>query len=30
MMPVVDEFVKRVDIENGVYVEPIPGLLSDE
>lgn len=30
MMPVVEEFVKRVDIESGVYVEPIPGLLSDE
>ena len=30
MMPVVDEFVKRVDIESGVYVETIPGLLSDD
>ena len=30
MMPVVEEFVKRVDIESGVYVEPIPGLLSDD
>ena len=30
MMPVVDEFVKRVDLESGVYVETIPGLLSDD
>ena len=30
MMPVVEEFVKKVDLDNGVYVEPIPGLLSDE
>ena len=30
MMPVVDEFVKRVDLESGVYVEVIPGLLSDD
>ena len=29
MMPVVEEFVKRVDIESGVYVETIPGLLED-
>ena len=30
MIPVVDEFVKRVDLESGVYVEVIPGLLSDD
>ncbi len=30
MMPVVDEFVKRVDLDSGVYVEVIPGLLSDD
>lgn len=30
MMPVVDEFVKRVDLESGVYVETIPGLLTDD
>ena len=30
MIPVVDEFVKRVDLESGVYVETIPGLLSDD
>ena len=30
MMPVVDEFVKRVDIERGVFVETIPGLLCDD
>ena len=29
MMPVVEEFVKRVDLESGVYVETIPGLLTD-
>jgi len=30
MMPVVDEFVKRVDIDKGVFVHTIPGLLSDD
>ena len=30
MMPVVDEFVKRVDTESGIYVEVIPGLLTDD
>lgn len=30
MMPVVDEFVKRVDLESGIYVEVIPGLLTDD
>lgn len=30
MMPVVEEFVKKVDVESGVYVETIPGLLSDD
>ena len=30
MMPVVDEFVKKVDIERGVFVHTIPGLLSDD
>ena len=30
MMPAVEEFVKKIDIENGVYVETIPGLLSDD
>ena len=30
MMPVVDEFVKKVDTESGVYVEVIPGLLTDD
>ena len=30
MMPVVEEFVKRVDLESGVFVETIPGLLSDD
>lgn len=30
MMPAVDEFVKRVDLEKGIYVETIPGLLSDD
>ena len=30
MMPVVDEFVKLVDLESGIYVETSPGLLSDD
>ena len=30
MMPAVDEFVDRVDIEKGIYVRVIPGLLDDE
>ncbi len=30
MMPAVKEFVKKVDIEKGVFVEVIPGLLSDD
>ena len=30
MMPAVDEFVKRVDLDSGIFVETIPGLLSDE
>ena len=30
MMPVVDEFVKKVDIDKAVYVHTIPGLLSDD
>ena len=30
MIPVVDEFVKRVDLDEGVFVEVIPGLLSDD
>jgi len=30
MMPAVAEFVKKIDVENGVYVEVIPGLLSDD
>ena len=30
MMPAVKEFVKRVDVESGVYVEIIPGLLTDD
>ncbi len=29
LIPVVDEFVKKVDIENGVYIETIPGLIKD-
>ncbi len=29
MMPAVKEFVKRTDIEKGVYVEVIPGMLYD-
>ncbi len=30
MMPAVKEFVKRVDIEKGIFVEVIPGLLTDD
>lgn len=30
MIPAVDEFVKKVDTDSGVYVEVIPGLLSDD
>ena len=30
MMPAVKEFVKKVDLESGVYVEVIPGLLTDD
>ncbi len=30
MMPAVKEFVKRVDVESGIFVEVIPGLLSDD
>lgn len=27
MMPVVDEFVKRIDVEKGIFVAPIEGML---
>ena len=27
MMPVVDEFVKKVDLEKGIFVSPIEGML---
>ena len=30
MMPAVDEFVDRVEIEKGIYVRVIPGMLEDE
>ena len=30
MMPAVEEFVKKIDLEKGVFVETIPGLLSDD
>ena len=30
MMPAVKEFVKRVDTEKGIFVEVIPGLLTDD
>ncbi len=29
MMPAVDEFVKKVDLDNGIFVEVIEGLLTD-
>ena len=30
MVPVVDQFVKKIDIDKGVYIETIPGLIKDE
>lgn len=30
MIPAVDEFIDRVDIDNGIYVRVIPGMLDDE
>ena len=30
MMPAVEEFVKRVDLDEGIFIETIPGLLSDD
>ena len=30
MMPAVEEFVKKIDLEKGIFVETIPGLLSDD
>lgn len=30
MMPVVEEFVKKVDLDKGIFVKTIPGLLSDD
>ncbi len=30
MMPAVKEFVKNIDVDKGVFVEVIPGLLSDD
>lgn len=27
MMPAVDEFVKKVDVENGIYISPIEGMF---
>ncbi len=29
MIPVVDEFIDRVDIDRGIFVRPIPGMLED-
>ncbi len=29
LMPMVDAFLARVDVESGVFVRPIPGLLED-
>ena len=29
-MPVVDEFVKEVDLEKGIFVTPIEGMFADE
>ena len=30
MMPVVEEFVKNIDLDKGIFVKTIPGLLSDD
>ena len=30
MIPAVSEFVSEVDVEKGIFVTPIPGLLEDE
>ena len=30
MLPAVAEFVDRIDLEQGIFVTPIPGLLEDE
>ena len=30
MMPVVEEFVKKVDLDKGIFVKTIPGLLGDD
>lgn len=30
MIPAVDEFIKRIDLERGIFVATIPGLLRDE
>ena len=30
MMPAVEEFVKRIDLDKGIFVKTIPGLLSDD
>ena len=27
MIPAVDEFIDRIDLEKGVFVRPIPGML---
>ena len=29
MVPAVEEFIKKVDIDRGIFVEPIEGLLRD-
>ena len=30
MIPAVDEFIDRIDIDNGIYVRVIPGIFDDE
>ena len=30
MMPAVDEFVKKIDIDDAIYVSPIPGMLEED
>ena len=30
LIPAVSEFVSEIDVEKGIFVTPIPGLLEDE
>jgi len=30
LMPAVDEFVREIDLEKGIFITPIEGMFSDE